>query len=66
MPWNMMTVLVSWLMVFAAVGIPTMIGMLLFAATGLIFGFIVGGIILYLASDYIATYIRSGYPKTNH
>lgn len=66
MPWNVLTLLGSWLMVFAAVAIPTIIGMMLYSATGLIFGIIVGGIILYLSSDYIATYIRRGYPKTNH
>jgi uncharacterized membrane protein YdjX (TVP38/TMEM64 family) len=53
------------LMIFLAVAIPTITGMLLYSATGLIFGIIIGGITLYLSSDYIATYIRCGYPKTD-
>jgi Na+/H+ antiporter NhaC len=64
MPWNLVTVLISWVMVFAAVTIPTFVGVLFFETTGLILGLVVGGIILYLASDYIARYIRKGYPKT--
>lgn len=65
MPWNGLTLLGSWLMIFLAVAIPTITGMLLYSATGLIFGIIIGGITLYLSSDYIATYIRCGYPKTD-
>jgi hypothetical protein len=63
MPWNLITGIGSWLAVWASLGIPTVVGLLILNLTGMIIGIVVGGIILYLASDKINTYVKSGYTK---
>jgi hypothetical protein len=59
---NIRTVVGSWIMISAILGVPIVTGLLLMRITGLIIGSIVGGILLYLASDGIDNYIRLGYP----
>jgi hypothetical protein len=65
MPWNFVTVIVSWLVIVALLAIPTLVGLFLLHVTGFLLGVILGGIFLFLASDSIAKFIRAGYPKTS-
>lgn len=57
---NIRTVVGSWIMISTILGVPIVTGLLVMRITGLIIGTIVGGILLYLASDSIDNYIRSG------
>jgi hypothetical protein len=65
MPLNYVVLIISWIIMAVAVIVPTMAGLYLGAA-GIIIGITVGGIILYLCQDKIASFIKTGYPKTEN
>ena len=58
---NWITFICSWLFVWGIFVVPTLIGLYLFGAIGIIIGWTIGGIILMMTLDKLNKFIREGY-----